>query len=212
VTEELEVLAIVAGRLESEGIPYMVTGSIAASYYAVPRMTRDIDLVVELSAGNIEWEPERRRIPVDWDDLEMAMTRRMDEVVSFLDLRTGEVRQCRLDRFGREREDHEMSEEEADAGLAEGHLVRVEPLPASMEWDWMAEFAASVTDPRLRDRLEGARRGRGTFRRFRDALAAHPHERERWFAFHDARVREALLEWLAEAGIEPTTPPPERNR
>src|SRR5512143_1131182 len=28
----------------------MVTGSTAASYYTVPRMTRDIDLVVELSA------------------------------------------------------------------------------------------------------------------------------------------------------------------
>lgn len=42
---------MIAGRLESAGIPYMVTGSIAASYYAVPRMTRDIDIVVELSAG-----------------------------------------------------------------------------------------------------------------------------------------------------------------
>lgn len=36
-------------RLERAGIPYMLTGSIALSYYAQPRMTRDIDLVVELS-------------------------------------------------------------------------------------------------------------------------------------------------------------------
>jgi len=34
VTEELEVLTIVAGRLEAAGIPYMVTGSFAANYYA----------------------------------------------------------------------------------------------------------------------------------------------------------------------------------
>jgi hypothetical protein len=54
VIEELEVLKIVTGRLESAGIPYMVTGSMAASYYAVPRMTRDIDLVVELSAGDAD--------------------------------------------------------------------------------------------------------------------------------------------------------------
>ncbi|MBI3630199.1 MAG: hypothetical protein HY217_11610 [Candidatus Rokubacteria bacterium] len=54
MTEELEVLKIVAGRLESVGIPYMVTGSIAANYYAVPRMTRDIDLVVELSADDAD--------------------------------------------------------------------------------------------------------------------------------------------------------------
>jgi len=54
VTEELEVLKIVTGRLDSAGIPYMVTGSIATNYYAVPRMTRDIDLVVELSAGDAD--------------------------------------------------------------------------------------------------------------------------------------------------------------
>jgi len=54
VTEELEVLTIVTGRLESAGIPYMVTGSIAANYYSVPRMTRDIDLVVELWAADAD--------------------------------------------------------------------------------------------------------------------------------------------------------------
>jgi len=54
VTEELEVLAIVTRRLESAGIGYMVTGSIAANYYAVPRMTRDIDIVVELSAHDTD--------------------------------------------------------------------------------------------------------------------------------------------------------------
>jgi hypothetical protein len=54
VTEELEVLTIVAGRLEAAAIAYMVTGSFAANYYAVPRMTRDIDLVVELATGDAD--------------------------------------------------------------------------------------------------------------------------------------------------------------
>src|SRR2546428_11920407 len=45
---------MVTGRLEAAGIAYMVTGSFAANYYAVPRMTRDIDLVVELSAGDAD--------------------------------------------------------------------------------------------------------------------------------------------------------------
>jgi hypothetical protein len=49
-SEELEVLMTVGRRLDALGIPYMVTGSTAVSYYAVPRMTRDIDVVVELSA------------------------------------------------------------------------------------------------------------------------------------------------------------------
>jgi hypothetical protein len=48
MSEALEVLKAVTGRLHAAGIAYMVTGSMAANYYAVPRMTRDIDLVVEL--------------------------------------------------------------------------------------------------------------------------------------------------------------------
>jgi hypothetical protein len=48
VTEELEVLETVARRLDAAGIPYMLTGSMALNFYAVPRMTRDIDLVVEV--------------------------------------------------------------------------------------------------------------------------------------------------------------------
>ena len=47
MSAELEVLQDALGRLEREGIAYMLTGSLALSYYAEPRMTRDIDLVVE---------------------------------------------------------------------------------------------------------------------------------------------------------------------
>ena len=54
VTEELEVLKVVTARLESAQIPYMVTGSIAANYYAVPRMTRDTDIVIEASPSGAD--------------------------------------------------------------------------------------------------------------------------------------------------------------
>jgi hypothetical protein len=53
VVEELEILKQVTRRLERAGISYMVTGSIAANFYTVPRMTRDIDIVVELSERNL---------------------------------------------------------------------------------------------------------------------------------------------------------------
>src|SRR5712692_10054858 len=54
VSEEVEVLKMVTGRLDAVGIPYMVTGSMALNYYAVPRMTRDIDVVVELSTPDAD--------------------------------------------------------------------------------------------------------------------------------------------------------------
>jgi hypothetical protein len=51
--EELEVLKEVTRRLDRAKIAYMVTGSIATNFYTVPRMTRDIDIVVELSERDI---------------------------------------------------------------------------------------------------------------------------------------------------------------
>jgi len=49
-----EFLRAVVQILDQAGVPYMLTGSLAASYYAVPRTTRDIDLVVEVSKSSIE--------------------------------------------------------------------------------------------------------------------------------------------------------------
>ena len=54
MSEELEVLEIVTRRLNEAEIPYMISGSIAANYYTVPRMTRDIDVVIELEQGDID--------------------------------------------------------------------------------------------------------------------------------------------------------------
>lgn len=54
VSDELEVLKSVTAQLEGVGIPYMVTCSMAANFYAVPRMTRDIDLVIELSERDVD--------------------------------------------------------------------------------------------------------------------------------------------------------------
>ena len=48
MNEELEVLSIVTRALNGSGIAYMITGSVAMNYYAFPRMTRDIDIVIEL--------------------------------------------------------------------------------------------------------------------------------------------------------------------
>jgi len=45
---ELDVLKDVTSKFEDLGLQYMLTGSLAMSYYSQPRMTRDIDLVVNI--------------------------------------------------------------------------------------------------------------------------------------------------------------------
>ncbi len=52
--EQLEILKLVTARLHEATIPYMVSGSIATSYYAQPRMTRDIDVIVDIGPKDVD--------------------------------------------------------------------------------------------------------------------------------------------------------------
>lgn len=45
---EIDIVRDVSQRLDGGGLAFMLTGSMAMNYYAQPRMTRDIDLVVAL--------------------------------------------------------------------------------------------------------------------------------------------------------------------
>lgn len=111
LTEELEVLRIVTERLDAAGIPYMLTGSMAGNYYAVPRMTRDIDLVVALSPADADrvsalFEPD---FYVDRDAVRRAVAERgmvnliHDELVVKVDLVVQKDTEYRREEFRRRR-------------------------------------------------------------------------------------------------------------
>jgi hypothetical protein len=47
-------LSTIIGIMDAAGVPHMLTGSLAAAYYATPRATQDIDLVIDAREGQIE--------------------------------------------------------------------------------------------------------------------------------------------------------------
>ena len=51
--DQLEILILVAERLASREIPYMISGSMAMNQYAQPRMTRDIDIIIQVSGNDV---------------------------------------------------------------------------------------------------------------------------------------------------------------
>jgi hypothetical protein len=53
MNEELELLKTIATRLSNAGIEYMMTGSMAMAAYAMPRMTRDIDIVIHIESSEV---------------------------------------------------------------------------------------------------------------------------------------------------------------
>ena len=52
--EQLEFVKQIASRLASAEINYMMTGSMAMAVYATPRMTRDIDVVIESGPEHVD--------------------------------------------------------------------------------------------------------------------------------------------------------------
>jgi len=51
---ELDLFTIFISRLNKIGIRYMITGAVASIIYGEPRLTHDLDLVVELKITDIE--------------------------------------------------------------------------------------------------------------------------------------------------------------
>jgi hypothetical protein len=54
IVNEIDIVRDISARFERAQIPYMLTGSMAMNYYAQPRMTRDIDVVIEIAPADVE--------------------------------------------------------------------------------------------------------------------------------------------------------------
>jgi len=51
---EIEILKDVVKRLSKNKIEYMISGSTAMNFYSIPRMTRDIDIVISIDINSVE--------------------------------------------------------------------------------------------------------------------------------------------------------------
>jgi hypothetical protein len=51
---ELDILKLVASRLNDAQIDYMLSGSVALTFYGRPRMTRDIDIVIMIPLNAVD--------------------------------------------------------------------------------------------------------------------------------------------------------------
>lgn len=52
--KQLEIIKLVVERLGKAGIDYFITGSIASTFYGIPRFTHDIDIVITVEEQNID--------------------------------------------------------------------------------------------------------------------------------------------------------------
>ncbi|MBN1959308.1 MAG: hypothetical protein JW841_00030 [Deltaproteobacteria bacterium] len=142
-----------------------------------------------------------RELEIDWAALHSAFQMSMPEVRCFLSLEDGRVLKTPpgdplLAKFRSEPEKY----------------VPIEAIPSRIQYQWLDSFIKSVEDESIRPRMEAAVNGKGAFRRFKDILLTLPDERRRWFEFRDQLLRQRIVEWIREIGVETTNEPPWLNQ
>jgi Uncharacterised protein family (UPF0158) len=89
-----------------------------------------------------------------------------------------------------------------DLDLDDSDLVSIDPLPSSVWYEDMADFADGIPDEHAGRRLARAIQGRGAFRRFKDELHdEYPNLLPLWYEFSGRRGVRRAVEWLAESSL-----------
>lgn len=83
-----------------------------------------------------------------------------------------------------------------------GRFLIVPAMTTGEAHDDMEDFAETLEDDHLHNLLVTALQGGGAFRRFKDVLLNYPHERQHWFDFRDARMRQRVEDWLSDKGFD----------
>lgn len=71
----LKILKDIVKKLSENNIEYMVSGSVAMNFYSVPRMTRDIDIIISLDLDFVDkiFEIFKNDYYIDKDDIRDAV-------------------------------------------------------------------------------------------------------------------------------------------
>jgi hypothetical protein len=175
VSPEEDALLRVVRALESEAIPYMVTGSVASSYHGRPRSTQDADIVIDPEA-----EPLARLVRrlaaagfyVDEAQAQDALRRRRQ----FNVIETQSA--CKIDLIVRK-----------ERPFSRGELQRREMADL---WPGVSVALASAEDTIL-SKLEWARKAGGSEKQMADALGV--------LEVNPKLDRAYIQRWAAELGI-----------
>jgi hypothetical protein len=156
-------------------------------------------------------DAERLGQRIEREALIAAIETELPEVEHYLDLRTGEILTVVGTVWTEETEIVALDEIALDNRKL-ALRVRAEPdcyelvpsVAPEAGFRWMQEFTATVSDNRLREKLQKTLRDctDDCFQAFRRALLRLPEgERERWFAFRNEKLEEFINAWLEGLGV-----------
>jgi hypothetical protein len=150
-------------------------------------------------------------IKVNIDDVIEGMEMQFDDSSHLLNIKTGEVIFIQ-DEFLRDAEDEEPFDHLPDwqqeqmilANDILDHDENYVDLPSKFdihEYNMMEEFCISVKDPKSRDILLRAIRGKGAFRRFKDKIPDVGLQQD-WYDYRDKCYRQIAIDFCEENNLE----------
>jgi yecA family protein len=137
-----------------------------------------------------------KTLPVNLVDLAMALEDHGSSGCYYLNTLTGEV----LILSEQLRGEDPRFEEIADAQL--GQFVRIDPMESRQGFRIMEDFVQTLPPSRLRERLEWSLEGPKPFRSFKQNVRADGKLSDEWHAFHNARMRNLAIDWLATFDVQ----------
>jgi len=143
---------------------------------------------------------ERRRIRVDWEELEDAFADSSAEHRYYLDRETGAV------HFFSSYLDNEDEEEDERAITAEDRYVLIPHARRLVPSHELREFVASLGPRDARRELESSLNGLPApegYRRFEEAVAENPQALDEWRRFVKERLGPRIKSWLTDVAVEP---------
>jgi hypothetical protein len=152
-------------------------------------------------------------IPVRVQDVVEALDLQLDETLSYLNRQTGELFSWNQEWGSVEDEDEDLSrypDWQREAMVQYREVCDSDdwlPLPSNFdihEWDIMSRYCETVEPERKRESLRNAIRGRGAFRRFKDA-ATRLGVIDDWYEYRGRALEEIAIDWLEENAIPYTS-------
>lgn len=155
---------------------------------------------------------KRKPIRIDWEELEDAFSNSEDDALSCLDTVTGHLA---LEGEGDDADDASFDAPMAAARTAitreDPTQIIVRPPTTQRKIEWMRSFlrqSEGKQDQEVLDALIEAIDTDDPARRLSEVLNAHSEVRDAWYLYRSDELHRMIDEWLAEHGLEITTPPP----
>jgi len=154
-----------------------------------------------------------KKLKVDVEEVALCMeTQDREDTNYYLDTETGEtlampgevMHAVEKGKSTKGLPDWELESLPQAREILEGSSRYIEiPVRFSREaYDVMVAFVETLKNEKLQEELHSALRGRGAFRRFKDALREKPQVEKEWFKFKAEKDKEEVKDWLVSIGIE----------